>query len=210
MNDIKEINIMLGGETPEFEKIRNKKNWIAVDSGLEYLMENKINPIFVCGDFDSLKKYRINYDYEFIKKDNQDMTDAEFCLNIIIRKFLNLKKINIYGATGRRLDHFLANILLISNDLYRGIDISIVDNYNIIKFSEEGKNIIEYNKNYKYISFVPFFDDTIVSIYNAKYNANLLKLTKNRANATSNEFIEKKDIILETNNRCLIIYSKDN
>ena len=48
-----------------------------------------------------------------------------------------------------------------------------------------------------------------MTIKNSKYEVNDLVLTLNRPNATSNEFVEGKDIVLNVNKKVLIIYSKD-
>ncbi|MBU0278834.1 thiamine diphosphokinase [Gemella sp. zg-1178] len=210
MNEILEINVMLGGLKPTF--LPEKDVWIGVDSGAEFLIDNNIQPILICGDLDSFDYAtykKILKNTRIIKKENQDLTDAEFSLNIIIKNFSKVKKINIFGATGRRLDHFFGNILLLNNSKYEHLEITLYDNNNIIFVSKLGVNKLTNNKEYKYISFVPIFENTVISIHNAKYSVENFKLTLDRANATSNEFFEDSNIILNTNKKCLIIYSKD-
>ena len=48
-----------------------------------------------------------------------------------------------------------------------------------------------------------------MSIKNSKYEVENLVLSNDRPNATSNEFVEGKDIVLNVNKRVLVIYSKD-
>ncbi|WP_253195972.1 thiamine diphosphokinase [Gemella sp. zg-570] len=210
MNEILEINVMLGGLKPTF--LHKKNIWVGVDSGAEFLIDNNIQPILICGDLDSFDYAtykKILKNTRIIKKENQDLTDAEFSLDVIIKNFSNVKKINIFGATGKRLDHFFGNILLLNNLKYEHLEITLYDNNNIIFVSKLGVNKLTNNKEYKYISFVPIFENTVISIHNAKYSVENFKLTLDRANATSNEFFEDSNIILNTNKKCLIIYSKD-
>lgn len=206
--NLTEINLMLGGDkTKELDK---SGVWIGVDSGTQYLLDNHIVPLFSVGDFDSFN-IENSYDHHItiIKKENQDLTDTEFALLNVIKIFPHLEQINIFGATGKRLDHFFANILLLSNDKFINYKINLIDNHNIIFLSKTGHNSLVYDKSYKYISFVPITANTIVSIKNAKYEVENYKLTLDRANATSNEFKNENEISFITNHRCLIIYSKD-
>lgn len=205
----KEINIMLGGLKP---KNLVSGQWCGVDGGAKYLVDKDITPIVSCGDFDSVsemdkEKIKKSSRY-FFEKNSQDLTDTEFALDKILETFSNIEKINIYGATGRRLDHFFANILLLNNDKYNKIKLKIIDDNNIIELAEIGKNVYYKKDDYKYFSIVPIYEDTIISIKKAKYNTKNLKLSLSGANATSNEFITD-EIIVETNKKCIIIYAKD-
>lgn len=76
-------------------------------------------------------------------------------MDIIIKFFSKIKKINIFGATGNRLDHFFGNILLLNNSKFDDLDITIYDDNNIIFVSKGFKQTNKYKK-YKYISFYLF------------------------------------------------------
>ncbi|MBF0715291.1 thiamine diphosphokinase [Gemelliphila palaticanis] len=200
---IESINLMLGGEKPN---IIVPGNWCAVDSGADYLLNVGIKPLMIYGDLDSIG---INYNgLNINKKDSQDITDLEFAINSIKVDFPMINNINIYGATGGRLDHFFGNIMILSNENINSIEVQIIDDNNIIYLSNIGDNIVSKNNNFKYISFVPIYKNTKVTIKNAKYDVEDYILTTNKPNATSNEFLDK-DIFLRTDKRCLVIYSKD-
>lgn len=208
MNEkITKLNLMLGGMKPK--TIDCTKYWCSVDSGLEYLLEFEVIPIFCYGDMDSttLSKNLSNVIYKY--KESQNLTDTEFALKEIIKDFPNIETINIYGATGKRLDHFYANILLLSNELFKNIKINIIDDNNLIFYINSNVNILKKIEIYKYISFIPIYENTIITIENAKYSINNLCLSLNRANATSNEFYNSKPIKLLTNKPLIVIYSKD-
>ena len=208
---IKKINIMLGGVFPK--GIPSTNLWCGVDKGALYLLNNGVNPILSCGDFDSITSEERNEVKEkskyFKVKNSEDLTDAEFALENLLELFNEVEVIDIYGATGRRLDHFFGNILLLNNEKYNNVKISIIDNNNIITVAHSGQNIFEKIEGYKYFSIVPIYEDTVMTIKNSKYEVDNLVLTLNRPNATSNEFSSEKAIELQVSANVLVIYSKD-
>ena len=207
----KKISIMLGGVFPE--KLPLSDLWCGVDKGALYLLDKGINPLLSCGDFDSINSEQRKEVEEkskyFRVKDSEDLTDADFALENILELFDSIEEIDIYGATGRRLDHFFGNILLLNNEKYNNVKISIIDDNNIITIAHSGENIFGKIEEYKYFSIVPIYKDTKMTIKNSKYEVENLILTLNRPNATSNEFANEKAIELEVSSNVLVIYSKD-
>jgi hypothetical protein len=209
--NMKKINIMLGGVFPKEMPTANL--WCGVDKGALYLINNGIDPILSCGDFDSItleQRKEVEEKSKYFKiKSSEDLTDAEFALEHVLELFENVEEIDIYGATGRRLDHFFGNILLLNNNKYNNIKVRIIDDNNIITLGKKGITFFESIEGYKYFSIVPIYEDTLMTIKNSKYEVENLALTLNRPNATSNEFKSKEEIKLEVNNNVIVIYSKD-
>ena len=207
----KKISIMLGGVFPE--ELPLSDLWCGVDRGALYLLDKGINPLLSCGDFDSINSEQRKEVEEkskyFRVKDSEDLTDADFALENILELFDSVEEIDIYGATGRRLDHFFGNILLLNNEKYSNVKISIIDDNNIITLAHSGQNIFEKIEGYKYFSIVPIYENTLMTIKNSKYEVENLVLTLNRPNATSNEFKSNEEIKLEVTNNVLVMYSKD-
>lgn len=207
----KKISIMLGGVFPE--ELPLSDLWCGVDRGALYLLDKGINPLLSCGDFDSIN-YEQRKEVEqkskyFRVKHSEDLTDADFALENILELFDSVEEIDIYGATGRRLDHFFGNILLLNNKKYNSVKVKIIDDNNIITIAHSGQNIFEKIEGYKYFSIVPIYEGTKMSIKNSKYEVENLVLTLNRPNATSNEFANEKAIELKVSSNVLVIYSKD-
>ena len=207
----KRISIMLGGVLPEELPLSNL--WCGVDRGALYLLDKGINPLLSCGDFDSInseQRKEVEQKSKYFRvKHSEDLTDADFALENILELFDSVEEIDIYGATGRRLDHFFGNILLLNNKKYNSVKVKIIDDNNIITIAHSGQNIFEKIEGYKYFSIVPIYEDTKMSIKNSKYEVENLVLTLNRPNATSNEFANEKAIELEVSSNVLVIYSKD-
>ena len=209
--NIVEINMMLGGDKPR--ELPSGKFWCGVDRGAIYLLKNNKEVLVACGDFDSitkeekeLLKQKSSY---FFEKESQYETDTDFALNNLIALFPNLKTINIYGATGRRLDHFYGNMLLLNSSKYKNITLNIIDDNNIVMVAKTGENIFTAKEGYKYFSIVPIYENTVMTILGAKYEAENLVLSLDRPNATSNEFVPNKNITLKLSKNSLVIYSKD-
>lgn len=207
----KRISIMLGGVLPEELPLSNL--WCGVDRGALYLLDKGINPLLSCGDFDSInseQRKEVEQKSKYFRvKHSEDLTDADFALENILELFDSVEEIDIYGATGRRLDHFFGNILLLNNEKYNNVKVKIIDDNNIITIAHSGQNIFEKIEGYKYFSIVPIYENTKMSIKNSKYEVENLVLTLNRPNATSNEFANEKAIELEVSSNVLVIYSKD-
>lgn len=202
---------MLGGVFPG--ELPSSDLWCGVDRGAFYLLDKGINPLLSCGDFDSInteQRKEVEEKSKYFRvKDSEDLTDADFALENILELFDSIEEIDIYGATGRRLDHFFGNILLLNNEKYNNVKISIIDDNNIITIAHSGHNIFKKIEEYKYFSIVPIYKDTKMTIKNSKYEVENLILTLNRPNATSNEFANGKAIELEVSSNVLVIYSKD-
>ena len=209
--NIRKINIMLGGVFPK--EIPSTDLWCGVDKGALYLLNKGVNPILSCGDFDSItleQRKEVEEKSKYFKvKNSEDLTDAEFALEHILELFEEVEVIDIYGATGRRLDHFFGNILLLNNLKYNNTKIRIIDDNNIITTAKKGLNSFERIEGYKYFSIVPIYENTVMTIKNSKYEVDNLVLTLNRPNATSNEFSTEKAIELHVTANVLVIYSKD-
>ena len=126
-----------------------------------YLLDKGINPLLSCGDFDSInteQRKEVEEKSKYFKvKDSEDLTDADFALENILELFDSIEEIDIYGATGRRLDHFFGNILLLNNEKYNNVKISIIDDNNIITIAHSGQNIFGKIEEYKYFSIVPIY-----------------------------------------------------
>ena len=121
---------------------------IAVDKGLEYLYNHKIEPQYIVGDFDSIDPKVIDY---YRKETNipireynpvKDATDTEIALRLGIT--LGSKEMILLGATGGRIDHLWANVQTLSVACDAGVNACILDEKNkiwvgeIYDFSLEG------------------------------------------------------------------------
>lgn len=131
---------------------------IAADSGLEACYALGLMPDVMLGDFDSVsgkikEYYRLNGVQTFTYPEKKDETDTELAVRYAINR--QAAQIILYGATGSRLDHTLANLSLLQLGLEHGIDMQIRDKYNRIRLIK-GRCVLQKQQLFgNYISLLP-------------------------------------------------------
>ena len=134
--------------------------WVGVDRGVYYLLQAGIRPARAFGDFDSVS----DEEWAEIQKEvaelaafqpEKDETDMELALNWALGQMP--ESISVFGATGGRLDHMLANVQLLLKPLENEtrIPIEIIDERNILYAKKPGSYTVNRIKDLKYISFLP-------------------------------------------------------
>ncbi|MBP3038320.1 thiamine diphosphokinase [Bacillaceae bacterium Marseille-Q3522] len=158
-----DIHILAGGPEallPDLTHHNKNCRWIGVDRGVYTLLKNGIVPEAAFGDFDSVTEHeyvQIVNEIGFLHKykPEKDETDTELAFNWALAK--KAECIRLFGATGGRQDHFLANMQL----LYKALSIApqrtieIIDRKNIISAKNPGSYTLPKIAEKKYISFLP-------------------------------------------------------
>lgn len=176
---------------------------IGIDKGCMYALKNNIQLDYAVGDFDSLDKDTFNILSKTTKLKilprEKDDTDTAYAIKLC----QNASNIDILGGIqGRRIEHFIANILL----LKKNKNIRIIDDYSLI-FTID--NDYKLNKSlYKYVSFYSLSDETIISLMGFKYNLDNYNLKVFDPLATSNEIVECGYIKI-IKGKVLVILTKD-
>jgi thiamine pyrophosphokinase len=138
------VLIVSGGKAPEESTIRNYINAdtfiISADSGSNALYKYNIIPNLILGDFDSISDEVLKY-YEEKNcsinryKEEKDFTDTEAAVWEAIK--LKPEEIFLFGSTGSRLDHTLANLGLLYRCKLENIDAFIIDENNKVSIHTE-------------------------------------------------------------------------
>jgi len=103
-----ECNIFAGGELCDQNYIYRHIPAICADSGYRHALELDIKPLIIIGDFDSYKG-ELPENTEIIRcKPEKDDTDTMLAVKTAIER--GFDRIYLYGGTGGRLDHTIANI----------------------------------------------------------------------------------------------------
>ena len=193
-----------------FNEIYSESDFIiCADGGLNYLDSLNAKPNLIVGDFDSvdinfLDKYKNVTTKKYPKEKNY--TDTEIAIEEAIAYGYN--EITIFGATGTRLDHTMANILLIERYIKNNISIRIVDNNNYISILN--KDITINKKEGYYVSIVPiseYIDG--ITLKGMKYPLLDVKVDRGSTLCISNEIIADKAEIFIKNGIGIIFVSKD-
>lgn len=163
------IALMGGGpkdhvpDLSQFKELTAETRWIGIDRGVLTLFDHGIFPEIAVGDFDSVLEEEmelIDQNVRHLQTANpeKDETDMELALNWAISQ--KPSHIYIFGATGKRQDHQLANIYLllkIRNELPH-CQIDIIDRWNQISVFTSGQYRVERNI-FTYVSFIPISNE---------------------------------------------------
>lgn len=129
---------------------------IACSDGAFHYLKEKNFPLekldFISGDFDShTGSDEVLYDEKFIFTPDQDKTDFQKSLEIIREK--GISAVDVYGASGGEMDHFLGNLtvaFLFKNEL----KITFFDEFSTYFFAP--KTLVLENVKGKTVSLYPF------------------------------------------------------
>lgn len=173
---------------------------IAVDGALPHVLKQKINVDLVIGDLDSLKDKAALKGLEYIKLNREkDETDTFVAVKYAYEK-TNNEVFLIGGIKGDRIEHFIANTMLL--DKYPKL--TIIDNNTQIYLLEEGKHLVSKES---YISFFGFNEATL-SLEGFKYSLSRYKLKSFDPLCISNEIIKTYGEVNVHAGRVLIIKTK--
>lgn len=196
----------------KFKKILLTMDYIiCADGGANNLKKIDLKPNLIVGDLDSIDKNNLNFfreqNIEFLKFPSaKDSTDSELCVDIAIDKKPN--EIYMFGFTGSRLDHTLANINLLKKINDNNIIGFIIDDNN--KITIANKDIkLEYEDYYKYISFISLKESSNITLKGLKYPLKEYILKQDSTICISNEFDDKNAQIKINDGLVLIIKSRD-
>lgn len=104
------VALILNGDLPsesDFKQIEKYESIYCTDGAYNALQKRNITTHAVIGDFDSLKETDRESD-QFIYRPDQNSTDFEKAL--VYLNELDIREIDVYGASGAEQDHFLGNL----------------------------------------------------------------------------------------------------
>ena len=147
----------------------NFEEIIAVDSGIEHLLNLSLNPNTLIGDLDSISKKSLDE----VKKNgvkildfnsNKDQTDFELALNYLEKA--EKSKVYIIGGESGEIDHLISIFLLIPSKSFFENIIWLYGDKRIIFRQKIELNIKKLTK----FSIIPLSDLTNLSIDGAEWN----------------------------------------
>lgn len=176
---------------------------VGADLGAYNAIRNGITPDVAIGDFDSVTEE----EFEIIKTHSKKM----IILNPIKDKTDTLEALELVkdydeiiilgGISGKRIEHFYANLLL----LYQYKNLKIMDDNSLIEVKSRS---FSPNINYKFVSIFSLDDNTNIDLIGFKYNLTNYDLKIDNPLGVSNEIIEDPFVKINRG-KILIIYTKD-
>ena len=185
-------------EIPDAELI------IAADAGIAFLENNGIVPDIAVGDFDSFHN-AVNAKQTLRLPVEKDDTDTLAAVREGLKRGCNT--FYIYGGTGGRTAHTLANIQTLAFINERGAQAYLIGKNEI--FTVIDKEISFDEKMRGYISVFAMGTARGVNISGLKYELSNAELTDSFPLGVSNEFIGKKSSISVNNGKLLIVYNQN-
>ncbi|MEQ2526442.1 thiamine diphosphokinase [Bacillaceae bacterium CLA-AA-H227] len=213
------INILAGGpeeQLPELKSyLENDVLWVGVDRGVFTLLSYGIEPQMAFGDFDSVNDEEMQFIHTKVKslriyKSEKDEPDMELALTWAIEQ--KPERIRLFGATGGRLDHFLANVQLLLRSLNEewSSSIEIIDQQNLLYAVRPGTHQIKRDEKKKYISFLPIAGAVEnLTLTGFKYPLKDRHIPATSTLCISNELIDDCGTFSFTEGILLVIRSKD-
>ena len=191
-----------GNEFPTQMEIPGDCFIIAADGGLNKLNELGITPDRIVGDLDSLDNAPDGDNFTLLPhvKDTTDTFEA-----VRIGREHGCNEFHIYGGTGGRLDHTLANIQLAAMLSQQGITAFIYGENYVITAVTDGSVKLPARES-GFVSVFAHSDEcTGVDIKGLFYETDNIVLKNNYALGVSNEFIGKNAEI-SVKSGTLIVY----
>lgn len=157
------VNLLVGGPTANYpaDLTTIPGPWVGADRGALRLVKRGIQPVMVVGDFDSIDAAELQTVKDalvgaVVVKPNQDHTDTQLAIKSIFEQ-LQPDEVHLYGATGGRLDHLLANMWLVLDPVFRqwAPQIKLIDKQNSVRFFLPGDYQITKEADKRYLAFVP-------------------------------------------------------
>ena len=176
---------------------------IGVDKGCLYAINNNVQLDLAVGDFDSISPIELEQIKNKTKVLKLNPIKDDTDTNKAISLCSNASKITILGGIqGKRIEHFLANIMLLKNDSR----IEIIDDYSHIFVID--KNIELTVSEYKYVSLFSLQNTYNLTLTGFKYNLDNYNLSIDDPLCISNEIIEPTALIRFKEGKILVILSK--
>ncbi len=179
---------------------------ICADGGMSHADALGIVPDVWLGDGDSLEndniiaKEKISFP---VKKDN---TDTDLAIELALER--GFKDITIIGGIGGRLDHEFSHFCLLKKIIDSGAEGRLIDEKNTVAIKNSSFEIRPDGR--KYVSFFPFGGDVEnFSVNGLRYKAEGIRLECNKAQASSNNFIEEKIAKITFDSGYVLVISSD-
>ncbi|MEE6727678.1 thiamine diphosphokinase [Pediococcus acidilactici] len=213
---MKTFNLLVGGDPAnlpdDWQNLDGE--WVGVDRGALRLLNERLKGGLAIGDFDSVSKTEFTeieawFDKMIKLNPIKDDTDTEAALAEVL-KIDEHAQVRILGVSGGRIDHLLANVLMVLEARFRRFaeQIMLVDRQNLITFFNSGKHTIQKQPGFKYLSFIPLTSIDALTLDDGKYQLHNHMVPNARA-YVSNEFMGSTATVYLSNGLIAVIQSKD-
>lgn len=190
------ILLVAGGSPDEWPQFDSKAfdYFVGIDRGSLYIVEQDWPLDMAVGDFDSLSEEEQRCIQEKAQKlvqaqAEKDDTDTQLALALVVERFPE-GEVTIIGATGGRIDHFLANLWLPLEPRFQEFarHITVKDCQNSISYYLPGRYIVEKEPGMEYLAYCCLTPVQNLTLTESKYTLDHADVAMPTSYA-SNEFV---------------------
>ena len=178
---------------------------IAADGGYQKLVDAGINADLVVGDFDSLGKIP-HSENVIVLPTVKDVTDTWTAIQLGMER--GYRRFYLYGCTGGRFDHTLANVQTVAYVAEQGMECRLYDHKQIITAIYNDTAIFDSDHR----GFISVFAHSDVcegvTIRGMKYELEDSELANCFPLGVSNEFLGRESSITVKNGIAILIYDR--
>lgn len=180
---------------------------LCADAGMKYAQTLSLVPDVVVADFDSSSDVIACRELIRLTPEKDD-TDTQHCVSLALAR--GCTDITLACATGGRLDHLLANLLLCETAFEAGARLTVLDRQNMVFLHTGGCMQFSRTQARRYVSVIPLDRELIgVTLLGLKYPLCDAVLTRTQVTSVSNEAVDALFSIKIEQGRALIIFSED-
>lgn len=181
-----EVVLFINGQFPEkIPQLTHFQKIYCTDGAYKSLKAKGIQPDVVSGDFDSIAITEISSEIKIIETPDQNATDFEKALRIIIQDGFN--SVSVFGCSGLEQDHFLGNLTSMLKHKEE-INIRCFDDFGFYFFAEK-HTLLEGFKT-EIFSLYPFPETNNVTSTGVRYPLSNEDLSITTKIGTRNTIIE--------------------
>jgi len=178
---------------------------IAADGGLTALQQIGLQPDILVGDFDSLG-WTPQGDRVILLPKEKDVTDTWAALEEGIR--LGFRQFVLYGCTGGRFEHTLANVQTLAQLAQQGLSCRLIDRTQIIT-AISGSTMTFDASHRGYLSVFSHSDRcTGVTLRGLKYELENAELTNRFPLGVSNEFTGQESAVTIGEGTAILVFDR--
>ena len=203
--------VFLNGEmdidADTYRALVSEKDYVfCADGGARHAKALNVVPTLVMGDMDSIDGELLMWLDEHgveIRRFSaeKDYSDTELLLDYIFQE--GFRDIIVFGGTGGRLDHQLANILLLGKYSVAGVSLRFVHSRGYIEGVREGVSVALDEKQGYLFSFFLLSDTAVVSLDGFRYGLSFSTVQRGATIGLSN-VIESRNAIVTVHSGTII------
>lgn len=179
---------------------------ICADGGFVHTEKLGISPQLVVGDFDSVNPCGKYKDIIKVYPSEKDDSDLMLAVRAAIKE--GCTYIDIYGATGGRLDHTIASLQTLLFAQNHGAEATLIGDSDEVCLLKNGSRTFEKRKGW-YFSIFSVTEECIgVTLEGLKYPLNNYTVTNSFPIGLSNEIIAEKCKVFVEKGILFIVFSK--